>query len=451
MYKNKKIHLIGIGGVSMSGIAKMLISYGAIVTGSNTGENDYTKMLENEGVTVYHDHNSNYIAHSEIVVYTAAISEDNPELMKAKELGLEIYERSAFLGELSKLYKNCLCISGTHGKSTTTGLISTVFLKANLDPTISVGALLPIINSNIKIGSFDYLIMEACEYVDSFLHFYPTGAIITNIDNDHLDYFKNLNNIKKSFKKYSELIPTDGYLVINSDDENSIELNDANTNVLTYGINSDAIYKAENIKFNESGCASFDIYYKKEYLTTINLNIPGKHNIYNCLAVVALSRNYISDIQTIKEAIESYTGVGRRFEYLGKYNNALIYDDYAHHPTEIATTYNSTTKFSYNQNWAIFQGHTYSRTHEHLEEFAKILAKFDNVIIAPIYPAREKNIWNVKEETLVSLIKKINPNVIFINNFKDIENYLKENIKVNDFVISIGAGPINEVTKNIAK
>lgn len=450
MFINKKIHMIGIGGISMSGIAQLLDSDHIIVTGSNNVENEMTKLLTEKGIKVYLGHHPEVIKDADVVVFTAAIPEDDPELIEARKLKKEIYERSAFLGLLSKSYENVLCISGTHGKSTTTGLLSLIFIKANLDPTIQIGAVLDEIGGNTRIGSHQYLIMEACEYVDSFLQFYPTSEIITNIDNDHLDYFHNLDNIKKSFKKYTELLPQDGYLVINNDDQNTIDLNCQKP--ITYGIKNNANYMAKNITYNDLGYPSFDIYFNEQFLIRINLNILGIHNIYNSLASFGLANQFIKDIEIIKSGLESYKGVERRFEYIGTYKqNVLIYDDYAHHPTEMETTLNSVKKVKHHESWAIFQSHTYSRTKEHYQAFANILANFDHIIIAPIYGAREINTFNINEDMIVQEIKKKNESVWFIDSFDKIVSFLQDNVQKDDLVITIGAGPINEVGLKILK
>lgn len=452
MYENKKIHLIGIGGISMSSIALMLDNMNAIVTGSDMNESNVTKSLENKGITVKYGHHPEMINDADIVIYTAAIKEDDPERLAVKSLNKENYERAEFLGKLMKEFKNSLCVSGTHGKSTTTGMLSLIFLESNLNPTIQVGAILKEIDGNTHLGSNDYFIMEACEFVDSFLHFFPTGVIITNIDNDHLDYFKNLDNIKKSFYKYVSLIPENGFLVKNNDDINSNELDKhTKAKVITYGIENDADYMAKNITANDLGYYSFDIYQNDKYIIHIDLNINGKHNVYNALAAFALSYNYIKDATVIKNGLEKYHGVERRFEYLGKYNEAYIYDDYAHHPSEIKTTLASSKEVKHNETWAVFQSHTYSRTKDHLDEFADVLSGFDHIVIAPIYAAREINTFNVSEDMLVDKIKVKNKNVIYIDNFEDIEKYLKENIKPQDLVITIGAGIINKVAQNLTK
>ncbi len=446
MYKDKTIHFIGIGGISMSGIAEIIQSMGAIVTGSDMQESKVVKALEEKGIKITIGTNPDNIDASDMVVYTAAISEDNEELKRARELKKPTFERAEFLGELTKEYKHVLCISGTHGKSTTTGMISSVFLEAKLPTTIQIGAILPKINANYYVGGHDYFIMEACEYKDSFLSFCPTSAIVLNIDDDHLDYFKNLDNIKVSFTKYIHKLPKNGNLIINRDDENTMSLELPDTNIYTYGINSDADLVAKNITYDELGHPIFDVYFKNELYLSLHLSVLGKHNIYNALASVLMCLVHNVDKEAIIKGINEYHGVERRFEYIGKYkDNILVYDDYAHHPTEITSTYNAAKSIKCHQNWAIFQSHTYSRTKEHLEEFADILKKFDNVIIAPIYPARETNIYNVKEEDLVELIKKDNPNVCYIPTFEKIVKYLKENVQDNDLVLTIGAGPVNEV------
>lgn len=452
MFQNKTIHFIGIGGISMSGIAMIAKSLGAKVTGSDIAESELTENLKKEGMIINYGHHAEMIDNADIVVYTAAIHEDDPERIETKKLNKENYERAEFLGIISKEYQNCLCISGTHGKSTTTGMVSLIFLEAKLNPTIQIGAMLSQINGNTYIGDNNYLIMESCEYVDSFLHFHPTGIIITNIDNDHLDYFKNLDNIKKSFNKYVNLLPENGILVKNNDDTNSNNVESGyEGKIITYGIKNNSDYMAKNISKNDLGHYSFDICYHDELLTTINLNINGYHNIYNTLAAFALSYNYIKDINTIKNGLEKYRGVGRRFEYLGTYNGAYIYDDYAHHPTEIKTTLTSVKEVKHNKDYCIFQSHTYSRTKEHLDAFADVLSKFDNIIIAPIYPAREINTFNISEDMLVDKIKGKNPNVIYLDSFAKITDYIKNNVQEKDLVITVGAGPVNKISQDLVK
>ena len=446
MYKNKIIHFIGIGGISMSGIAEIMLGKGAIITGSDMQESKQTTELIKKGVNIVFKETPELVDNADIVIYTAAIKEDNKELIRAKELKKELYERAKFLGLITKEYDNVICISGTHGKSTTTGIISTIFLNED-NPTIQIGAYLPKIHANYHVGNNKYFIMEACEYVDSFLNFFPTTATILNIDDDHLDYFENIDNVKKSFSKYAHLLPSNGHLILNNDDKNTMDIDiPQNINVLTYGINTNASIVAKNITFDNFGYPEFDVYYQNNFFIHTKLQILGTHNIYNALASIANAIIYNISKESIKKGLEEYKGVERRFEFIDKYkDNILVYDDYAHHPTEIKATLESTQKINYHENWVVFQSHTYSRTYEHLKEFADILSGFDNIIIAPIYPARETNIWNVKESELVQLIKEKNQKVIYIDSFDKIVDYLKTNLKENDLVITVGAGPINKV------
>lgn len=449
MFNNKNIYMIGIGGISMSGIAEILLKSNCIVNGYDIKKSEITDNLTNKGINVDYDFDTSNIQNADIVVYTAAIKDDNPLLIYAKA-NKETYERSTFLGLMMKDYQNVICISGTHGKSTTTGMISTIFIKANLNPTIQIGAMLPLINGNYHVGNKEFFIAEACEYCDSFLEFFPTSEIILNIDEDHLDYFKNLDNIINSFTRYTHILPENGNLIINNDDENSKIASKDIDNKITYGIENTSNYMAKNIKYNEYGHGIYDLYINNVFVKSIKLSVSGIHNIYNSLASIAISLKYNIDLDVIIDALESYTGVGRRFEYLGQYNNAFIYDDYAHHPSEIKTTVDSVKKTKHNKSIAVFQSHTYSRTKDHLEEFAKVLANFDEIIIAPIYPAREENIYNIHEEDLVNLIKENgNNNVQYIDSFDKITSYLKENIKENNLVITIGAGPINKIAKDL--
>ncbi len=443
-----KIHLIGIGGASMYSIAAMLKNDGKTVTGSDLARTHNTDYLKEIGINVVIGHDLELLKNTDLIIYTAAISHDDPELVYARENKIEAVERAEFLGEYTKDYENLICISGTHGKSTTTSMIASVFLEANLNPTINIGAALKKINGNYYIGGKKYFILEACEYVDSFLHFHPTSEVILNIDDDHLDYFKTIENTKKSFYKFTRLLPSQGFLVINADDPNTKDLDKDINNVTTFGIeNEKAMIKAKNITYSDLGFPTFQVYINEQLLDTFSLRVRGKHNVMDALATIGMALNYKIDKEIIKKALKEFTGVGRRFEYLGEYKGCAIFDDFAHHPTEIMSTYNSSLMVKHNETWAVFQSHTYSRTYEHMEEFAKVLAKFDHVIICDIYPAREENIWNVKEDTLVELIKKSNQKVIHIPTYEEIAEYLAEHVRENDLILTIGAGPINKVAE----
>ena len=442
----KKIHMIGIGGVSMSGLAEFLTDYHIYVTGSDLHESENTKHLQKLGLSITIGSNKEMVKNADLIVYTAAIPKTDTEYTYALKLGKKMMERSEFLGEITKCFKDTICISGTHGKSTTTSMVALCFLEAQKDPTIEVGAYLKAIHGNNRTGHSDYFILESCEYVDSFLQFHPTTEIILNIDNDHLDYFKTIENIKKSFLAFTNRLPNHGVVIANIDDENTKEvLKHVQHHFITYGIESDAEFKALNIQLDSYGYPTFDCYKKQEYYDTYTLKVHGKHNILNALAAIATSDFYEIDMKVIKKAIEAFTGANRRFERIGNYKGIPIFDDYAHHPTEIKTTYLCSKEIPHHETWAIFEPHTYSRTKDHLEEFAQILKQFDHILLAPIYAAREENIYHISSQDLETLIKKENENVLYLENYQQIEDYLKEHVKEKDIIVTIGAGTINQV------
>ena len=451
--KYKKIHMIGIGGVSMSGIAEILINFGFQVTGSNNVESDATKKLEKSGIKVFIGHNAQNITDPDVVVYSAAIKQDNIEIVTAKEKNIPIIERADFLGELTRCYKDTITIAGTHGKSTTTSMVALCFLEALKDPSIQVGADIQNINGNYKVGNSEYFIIEACEYVESFLKFSPKSEIILNIDNDHLDYFKNFENIKNAFIKYVKLLPDDGLLVINGDDSNCLELSKyTQATCKTYGINNkNTDFYAVNIVFDNDGFPEFDVYSKSGFYGRIKLSIPGIHNVLNSLATIALCDYYGIKYETIKKALSKFTGAVRRFEFKGKVNNASIYDDYGHHPTEIIATAKALMNKKYNKSWVIFQPHTYSRTKNLMDDFAKALLNFDNIIILDIYAAREKNTYGVTSKDLVDKICSLGKQAKYIPDFNECVKYLKDNVKENDIVLTQGAGTVTQIGPMLLK
>ena len=451
--KYKHIHMIGIGGVSMSGIAEILKHWGFTVTGSDWAESETTKKLNLDGIHVVIGHDVNMVSKADVVVYTAAIKETDPELIRAKELGIQTVERADFLGLITKAFDNTICVSGTHGKSTTTSMVSMCFLEAGLDPSIQVGADLKAINGNYRIGKSDNFIIEACEYVESFLKFYPKAEIILNIDNDHLDYFKNIENINNAFIKYVKLLPDDGLLVVNSDNDYCAKLHEyTNAKVVSYGIkNEKANFVARNITFNKNGFAIFDVYHNNNFYASFELSVPGPHNVLNALACIALCDSYGIAKSDIKSALKKYTGAHRRFEFIGNINGASIYDDYGHHPTEIKATAIALKKKTYNQSWVVFQPHTYSRTKNLLDDFADSLTYFDNIIITDIYAARETNTYNVSSEDIVQKIKDLGRKAIYIKEFDDIVSYLKEHVQKDDIILTLGAGTVTKIGSMLLK
>ena len=445
--KYKKVHMIGIGGISMSGIAEILVNWGFEVSGSDRTDSDILHTLENAGIKVHIGHEAKNVEGSDCVVFTAAISKDNPELVHAKELGIPVIERSDFLGELTRCYQNTIAISGTHGKTTTTSLVSVCFLEAQKDPSIQVGAIIKELNGNYRVGNSENFIIEACEYVESFLKFSPRSEIILNIDNDHLDYYKNIENVKKAFIKYVKLLPEDGHLIINADDANCLDLPIySKAPAIKYGIeNEDVDFSAQNIVFSEDGFPEFDVYKFGEFYEHFKLSIPGRHNVLNALACVALCDAYDIDKNCMKIAFEEFTGADRRFEFKGTVNGAEVYDDYGHHPTEVAATAKALNNKRFNNSWVVFQPHTYSRTFNLLDDFAHALLSFDNIIVTDIYAARETNTYNISSKDLADAIIKLGKDAIYIPSLADCASYLKENVKKDDIVLTLGAGTVTNI------
>ncbi len=451
--KYKNIHMIGIGGVSMSGIAEILLNFGFSITGSDANSSEITDILSKKGIDVTIGHDINKISNSDLVVYSAAIKQDDPEMLEAKKLNIPTIERADFLGELTRCYEDTIAISGTHGKTTTTSMVSLCFIEALKDPSIQVGAILKQIDGNYKVGNSEHFIIEACEYVESFLKFSPKAEIVLNIDNDHLDYFKTFENIKNAFIKYVKLLPQDGLLVINGDDSNCLDLKQyTSAKTLTYGItNKNTDFFAVNIVFNNDGFPEFDVYSKDGFYSRIKLSVPGTHNVLNALACIALCNEYGISKENIVSALLNFTGAHRRFEFKGKVNGASIYDDYGHHPTEIVATAKSLMNKKYNESWVVFQPHTYSRTKNLLDDFAKALLNFDNIIILDIYAAREKNTYNISSKDLADKIISLGKDAKYIPDFNECVSYIKKNVKENDIIMTLGAGTVTEIGPMLLK
>ncbi len=446
--KYKHIHLIGIGGISMSAIAETLKNWNFKVTGSDLNQSQITDNLNKHGITTVIGHDLENPKKADLIVFSAAISEQDPEIIIAKENNIPLVGRGEFVGLLTKLYKETICISGTHGKTTTTSMISICFVNAQKDPTIEVGALLKNIDGNYRVGNSEYFILESCEYKGNFLKFYPKTEVILNIDNDHLDYYKTFDNIVKTFKDFSLLLDSNGLLVTNADDENCYNLkNIVKSKFISYGIeNENADYLAKNISFDDNGFAKFDIYKNNNYYETIQLSVAGKHNILNALACFAVCDFYEIEKSIIVDSLFEFTGAERRLEFKGKLNNSVsIFDDYAHHPTEIKATANAIKNIKYNESWVIFQPHTYSRTKLLLDDFAEAISNFDNIVILDIYAAREQNTYNISSEDLVEKINDLGKKAIFIPEFNDVIDYIKTNVKEKDIIITLGAGTVTKI------
>ncbi len=451
--KYKTIHFIGIGGISMSGIAETIKSLGIHVTGSDCSKSEITDRLISNGIEVTIGSNLENVKKADLVVYTAAIPKDDIELVTAQKLNIKTCERAVFLGKLTEAFKETIGISGTHGKTTTTSLVSLCFMEEGLDPNIQVGAILNQLDGNYRIGNSDYLILEACEYVESFLHFHPKAEIILNIDNDHLDYFKNIENIRKAFEKYAKLLPSDGLLVINADDKNSIGLEKfTDAKCVSFGIeNSNANYVSKNIKFDKNGFGSFDVYKDGNLLDSFTLSISGRHNVLNATACIALCNSYGISNDAIKRAFTSFTGAHRRLEYKGSFNDIQVFDDYAHHPTEIRATSAALNSKIFNESWVVFQPHTYSRLKSLLNDFADSLLDFDHIIVTDVYAAREKNVFDISSKDLANKISALGKPVQYIPSFDNIVTFLKRSAKPNDIILTLGAGTVTEIGNMLLK
>lgn len=445
--KSKSIHFIGIGGTSMSGIAEIVFNMGFKVTGSDMNKSIYTENLEKSGINVYIGCDANNVNNAGLVVYTAAIKQDNLELVRAKELKIPVLERSEFLGELTKLYEKTISICGTHGKTTTTSMISMAFLEDGKDPTVQVGANIKALNNeNYKIGNSPYFVLESCEYVRSFLHFKPQTVALLNIEEDHLDYYKDLEDIKSAFREFVLSVPENGYVIVNSDNQNCMSVvNNLKCKIVTVGIsNQNADFIADNIHVMENGCYAFDVHFENKTYP-IELSVLGYHNVYNALVAIATSIVHNVSIQSIQTALKNFTGASRRFEFVGTVNGAKIYDDYAHHPTEIKATLESASKIQHDKIFAVFQPHTYSRTKSLFNEFVNAFTQATTLILVDIYAAREKDDGSVSSKMLADKINEKYGNCIYIPTLEEAENYLKENVSENDIVLTIGAGTVTQI------
>ena len=446
--KYKNIHAIGIGGIGLSAICEILLSRGYNVSGSDMKESEMTMKLAQMGARVFIGHRKENVENADVLLYTAAIGPDNPELLRAKERGIPCLSRAEMLGHLMSEYENSIAVSGTHGKTTTTSMVSLIMENAKLDPTILVGGNLGEIGGNCQVGHSKYFVTEACEYVDSFLSLKPKIEIILNIDSDHLDYFKDINQIVSSFDKFAKLVPEDGTIIAYEANPFVNKVINGLDNVITFGLNENCDYYGKNITFDENGMPGFDVYKKGEFLTHVNLNVPGEHNVLNALAAFACTNSLGVDAKTIADTLHNYTGTERRFDIIGMTQNGVkVIDDYAHHPTEIKATLAATRNVPHNELWVCFQPHTYTRTLALFDEFADAFEDADHLILAEIYAAREKNIYKVSSEQLMDKIKELHPDmdVCYIDNFDDMADYLKKNTSKGDMVITMGAGDIYKV------
>lgn len=445
------IHFIGIGGISMSGLAEILMGEGFTVSGSDAKESPLTKSLEEKGAKIFYGQRaSNIMDTTEAVVYTAAIHPDNPEFAKAKEKNLPMLTRAQLLGQIMRNYDTPIAISGTHGKTTTTSMVSHILLEGKCDPTISVGGILPAIGGNIRVGESETFVTEACEYTNSFLSFFPKISIILNIDADHLDFFKDLDDIRHSFRRFAELLPSDGTLIINADIPDYQEITkELPCRVVTYGLEQEADYQAKDITFDKYGHASFTVYKNGRKTGSYYLRVPGMHNVSNALASIALGHLLGLTEEVIIKGLGSFTGADRRFQYKGEVAGVTVIDDYAHHPTEIEATLHAAGNYPHQKIWCVFQPHTYTRTKALLPEFAKALTLADHVVLADIYAARETDTLGISSEDLQKCIQELGTPCEYFPTFDEIENFLLENCSRGDLLITMGAGDVVNIGEHL--
>ncbi|MBO5896199.1 MAG: UDP-N-acetylmuramate--L-alanine ligase [Clostridia bacterium] len=439
----KRIHFIGIGGSGMCPLAEILHSQGHYLTGSDNNESDTVKRIRNMGIPVVMGQKAENIDGADMVVYTAALLPDNPELVAAKEKGIPTFERSKLFGYFTRKYDNCVGVCGTHGKTTVTSMLTHILIENEFDPSAVIGGRLPLTGTNGRVGESDILVCEACEYKDTFLDLTPDISVILNVDRDHMEYFKTLENLEASFRKFADM--STKCVIYNGDDKNTIDsVQGVNgKTMITFGKNDDCDYVAKNVDWKDGAFPCYDVYHKGELLGRIELSVPGEHNVLNSLAAICTAMYLGASFEQCRVSVATFKGAGRRFEYLGAYNGADIVDDYAHHPAEIEVTLNAAQKMSYNRVWAVFQPFTFSRTKMHLEAFAKALSIADKVVLTEIMGSREINTYGISTQDLADEI----PDSVWFDTFPKVADYLKENICEGDLVLTLGCGDVYKIAK----
>lgn len=450
------VYFIGIGGVSMSGLAGILKDRGFTVSGSDRSPSEMTEILEKSGIPVLYGQKYENVAEAEVpidvVVYTAAVHPDNPEYAAAVEKGIPMMTRAELLGQLMRLYDTPIAVSGTHGKTTTTSMLSEIFVTADVDPTLLIGGIYAGIGSNTRIGKSGLLVTEACEYTNSFLSFFPKYACILNVEADHMDFFKDLDEIYDSFHSFARLIPADGALVIGSDIDVFDRLTrDLSCHIVTFGENETDDVRASDIRYDENGNPSFLIHAAQLPADGIRvtLRVPGHHNVLNALAAFALASLAGTDTDTIVNGLNRFRGAHRRFELKGKRDGVTIVDDYAHHPTEIEATLTAAGRVPHNQIWCVFQPHTYTRTKVFLHAFAAALKHADHVVLLPIYAAREQDVYGVSSADLRDEIIRIGGVCTLLETFENVKDFLVKNCTKGDLLITMGAGNVVQIADDL--
>lgn len=445
--KVKRIHFIGIGGSGMCPLAEILHDWGYQLSGSDNNPGDNIDKLRSFGIPIAMGQRKENIGDAEMVIYTAALLSDNPELCAAKEMGVPTFERSKLFGAISRMYTNCVGVCGTHGKTTVTSMLTQILVMADKDPTAVIGGRLPLIDSHGRVGHSDTMVCEACEFVDTFLDLSPDVSVILNVDEDHLDYFKNLDNIIKSFHKFASM--SSKTVIYNGDDENTVKAVEAidGKKMITFGRGDHNDYSAANIAYNKGAFPEFDIIFKGENLGRVKLNIPGEHNIANTLATVAAAMYCGANAQECIKGAEAFSGAGRRFEILGEFDGITIADDYAHHPKELEVTLNAVMKMGYNKVWAVFQPFTYSRTKILFDDFVRVLQIPDKCVMTEIMGSRERNTYGIYTKDLAEKI----PGSVWFNTFEEVTQHVISHAGKGDLIITLGCGDIYKAARMMAQ
>lgn len=433
-----KIHFVGIGGSGMCPIAEILFHEGFRLTGSDRSESDTLERIKGYGIPVYTEHKAENVDGAELVVYSAAVPRDNPELVAAREKGIPTVERSVMLGMVTRRYPRSVAVSGTHGKTTTTALLTQTLIMGGVDPSAIIGGKLPYIGGNGRVGKSDAIVCEACEYVDTFLQLNPYLSVILNIDADHLDYFGTLENIIRSFHQFA--LQTSGIIVANGDDPNVKKALEGITNaeIVTFGLGAGNDYSAANVRDEAKACEDFTVMKKGAPLCEARLSIPGRHNILNALAAAAVADRMGVSPETIAEALHAFGGVHRRFEILGSFHGVTVADDFAHHPTELTATLSAAMRMGYREVWALFQPHTYSRTALLLDDFAKALSIPNHVVLSEILAVRETNTYGIYAKDLAAKI----PGSVWFNTFEEMADYTMARARAGDLILTLGGGDV---------
>lgn len=449
--KPMHVHFIGIGGISMSGLALILLDQGFRISGSDAKESPLTRKLTEAGAVLYYGQTASNIEETpDLVVYTAAIHPDNPEYAEAVSRGIPMLSRAELLGQIMKNYQVPIAVAGTHGKTTTTSMASHILLASRMDPTISVGGILKAIHGNIRVGGHQTFITEACEYTNSFLHFFPKISIILNIDADHLDFFQDLADIRRSFRLFAERLPEDGILLISDEIPDYKEITEnLPCRVITYGTAPASEYQAVDISYDSTAHGSFTVKKAGEIFGRFSLKVPGAHNVSNALASIALGDLLGICPDLIQKGLSDFEGTDRRFEMKGEIGGVTVIDDYAHHPTEITATLKAAGNFPHKTLWCVFQPHTYTRTRALMADFAKALSLADRVVLADIYAARETDTLGISSEDLALLIRELGTEATYLSSFDSIENFLLENCVSGDLVLTMGAGDVFKIGEHL--